>query len=43
MWDGPLSPGFKILLVFFDRIFFLTLLLYLREILYQVLECVLVL
>ena len=42
MCSGPLSPSFKVLLVFFDCILFLTLLAYKRDILYQVLEYVLV-
>ena len=44
MCSCPLFPSFKILLVFFRffyRIFFSTLLVYQRKILYQVLECVL--
>ena len=36
-----LFPGFKILLVFFHRMFFSILVVYQRVILYQVLECVL--
>ena len=42
MCGGPLFPNFKILLVFFDRVFFSTLLVCQRKILYQMLECILV-
>ena len=42
MCGSPLFRTFKILLVFFDRIFFSTLHVYQREILDQVLEYVLV-
>ena len=42
MYGGPLVPSFRMLLAPFDRIFSSTLLLYQREILYQVLEYVLV-
>ena len=42
MCGGLLFPIFKILLVFFDRLFFSTLLVYQRKILYQMLEFVLV-
>ena len=41
MYGGPLFPSFEILLVYFDRVFFSTLLLYQRETSYQMLECVL--
>ena len=42
MCGAPLFPNFKILLIFFDCVFFLTLLVYQRKILCQMLECVLV-
>ena len=42
MCGDPFFPSFKVLLVFFDHIFFSTLLVYQTEILYQGLECVLV-
>ena len=42
MCGRALFPSFKVLLVFFDRIFLSTLLEYQREILYQGMECVLV-
>ena len=35
MWGDPFFPNFKILLVFFNRVFFSTLLVYQRKILYQ--------
>ena len=42
MCDGPLFPNFKILLVVFDCVLFLTLIVYQRKTLYLMLECVLV-
>ena len=42
MCSGPLFANLKILLVFFDRVFFSKLLVCQRKIFYQMLECVLV-
>ena len=42
MWGGPLFTNFRIMLVYFDRVFFSTLLVYQSKILYQMPECVLV-